>query len=467
MKPKYLILVFLAGLFISTRLINLMKFPVFMDEALYIRWLTTIKSTGNWLLPLQEFGWEPLSIWLSTLLDYLINNSLLSLRLTAGFFGLLSCLFLYLITKSLVKPKTAQVILFTYLVSPMILLHDRLGLRGDSAISFCLSLTLYGLYLRLIKNQSRASFLISLAIIIGLLTKTTVISIPVIVVLSFIAFKKKPSKIDLLAILLIFIPVIFYSLSNTLALVATKASVFSSSQIQLIQIKNNLFQLFPWLIQYLTWPVFLLFILGLFISFHQQKPLFKLFSISFITPFLITLVTAKILFPRYILLSFLSALVFAGYSLAIIVNRLPKLIQPLSIAFLIPSLVISFNLLTDLKKANLPAIEKWQYVTGWPAGFALPDLIEYLKINPPDVLITEENNLIRGGLLYYWQDYPFKLIVMSEDNIINDNLQPNQLTYLSLNVLEKPPKKINAELIKTFPRPENKSSIKLYKINPE
>ena len=56
---------------------------------------------------------------------------------------------------------------------------------------------------------------------------------------------------------------------------------------------------------------------------------------------------------------------------------------------------------------------------------------------------------------------------MSEDNIINDNLQPNQLTYLSLNVLEKPPKKINAELIKTFPRPENKSSIKLYKINPE
>ena len=74
-------LIVLVGLFLLTRLYQLVSFmPLFMDEALYIRWLTEIKSTNNWLLPLQEFGWEPLNIWIAALINHITDNRLLSLR---------------------------------------------------------------------------------------------------------------------------------------------------------------------------------------------------------------------------------------------------------------------------------------------------------------------------------------------------------------------------------------------------
>jgi len=218
-------------------------------------------------------------------------------------------------------------------------------------------------------------------------------------------------------------------------------------------IKNNLYQQLLWLYQYLTWPVVVLFFVGLFLLFKQQKKLFKLLLISLLTTFIFMALTAKILFPRYILLSFMSALIIAGYGLSQIFTQLPRILKPLTVVFLIPALILSFSLIRDLKSAQLPEIERWQYVTGWQAGYALNDLVAYLKTDAPQILVTEDNDLIKSGLLYLWPEHPF---------IITQTATAS--AYFVSNINNQLPDNLTGRLIKEFPRPENKSAIRLWQL---
>lgn len=444
-------IIVLVSIFFASRFFKLMAMPIFLDEALYIRWLNTIHQSNDWLLPLKEFGWEPLNIWIAAVINIMVKDSLLSLRLTAVFFGFLTLICLFLVLKQILKPKIVYIILFTYLISPVILLYDRLGLRGDSAVSFCFSLALLGLVQRLIHKKPPASYLISLAIILGLLIKTTAVVIPLAVLISFIVFKSKITKTDLKALALTFSPLAFYYFTHTLSLVLNKSSVFLNTGATMV--KDNLYEQLLWLDQYLTWPVVILFFLGLFLLFKQQRALFKLLLISFVTSFFFMILTAKILFPRYLLLSFVSALIIAGYGLSQIFAQLPRLLKPLTVVFLIPALILSFSLMVDLKSAQLPEIERWQYVTGWPSGYGLTELVEYLKTNPPAVLVTEGNDLIKSGLPYLWPGYPF---------IITQSATAS--AYYVSNINDQLPENLTGRLLKEFPRPENKSALRLWQL---
>lgn len=449
MKKIYLVLIII--LFVLSRLWHLLAMPPFLDETIYIRWLNTIHQSGDWLLPLKEFGWEPLNIWIAAVIDILVKDSLLSLRLTAIFFGFLTLICLFLALKQILKQKIVYLILFTYLISPVILLYDRLGLRGDSAISFCFSLAFLGLVQRLICKKPSSSYLISLAIILGLLIKTTAVTIPLIVLISFIIFKQKPTKTDAKALGLTTLPLIFYYFTHTLSLVLNKSSVFLNTGETMI--KNNLYEQLLWLDQYITWPVFILFFLGLFLLFKQQKSLFKLLLVSFLSSFIFIALTAKVLFPRYILLSFVSALLISGYGLSQIFYHLPRLLKPLVIVFLIPALMISLRIITDLKSASLPEIERWQYISGWPSGYGLKELVDYLKTDPPSVLVTENNDLIKTGLPYLWPEHPF---------IITQTATAS--AYFVSNINNQLPDGLTGRLIKEFPRLENKSAMRLWQL---
>lgn len=428
-------------IFFISRLYHLLQMPPFIDETIYIRWLNTIHQTKDFLFPLKEYGWEPLNIWVAYFFDLIIKNPLVSLRLTAVFFGLLT-----LVVLSLTFRKS-RLVLLPYLLSPIILLHDRLGLRGDSAINFCFALCLYGLSLRLIKKKTQASYLIALSIILGFLIKTTAIVLPIIVVVSFLSFKAKPKLTDFKALLLTSLPFVFYYFTHTLNLVLNKSNTFASLDNFLPQTQANFLQLFSWLPQYLTWPVFLLAILGAYYLFKNNLKLFKLLLISTLVPFLFMGLTASFLFPRYILISYLALSLFAGFGLI-------KLKNPLALILLIPSLIFSFQTINDIKAAPLPEIERWQYVTGWPSGYGLAELTTYLKTDPPAVLVTEDNDLIKTGIPYLWPDHPF---------IITQTATP--AAYYVSNINNQLPEGLSGRLLKEFPRPENKSALRLWQLD--
>lgn len=411
-------------IFLLSRLYHILVYPPFMDEMIYIRWLNSIREAGDWLLPLKEFGWEPLGIWLAVLINQLINNPLLSLRLNSVFFGLLSMIFVYKLAG-----KTAALF---YILSPFLLWHDRLGLRGDNLVILAGLMVFYGL-------GKKSPLWWGLGIAIGLFTKTTAAALPVVVILSYLWFRPKLKRSDFIAVGLVTLPVLFYWLTGTLGLVLNKQSTFVGEAL----VKNNLWQIGPWLYQYLTWPVLLLVVVGILVNYKNW-----LLWLNWLTPLLLLIFSAKILFPRYLLPLWPFLLIYAADGFNWLVKKLPRPLRILTLVFFAGQIWFSGQILKDPIVAPLPEIDRWQYITGWPSGYGVKDLVNYLKTDTPEILVVEDNDLIKTGVVYYWQENQMTITQTATSG-----------AYFVANINE------GAEglLIKEFSRP-NGRPLKLFKL---
>jgi len=305
-----------------------------------------------------------------------------------------------------------------YILSPLILLHDRLGLRGDNLVVLAALLVFYGL-------RQRLSFWWGLGIAIGLFSKTTAAVLPAVVVASYLLIRPRLKAADFLAAALAAIPIGFYWLSGTLGQVINKQGTFVGDWL----VKNNLLQIGPWLYQYLAWPVALLVIVGLLAKRN------RLLLINALVPLVLLIISAKILFPRYLLPIFPFLLIYAAGGFNWLRQTLPRALKPLLIIFLLAPAWFSWRILIDLPTAPLPEIDQWQYVTGWPSGYGVKELVNYLQVNS------------LGPLLNY-----------SAEEILIDKAVSGG--YAITNIRE-----VDGELIKDFPRPGNKSSLKLWRLN--
>lgn len=457
--------IFLALLFVISRLINLMALPPYWDEIIYIRWLIAIKTHQAWLLPLKEFGWEPLNIWLAALVNRGATDPLLALRLTTVFFGGLSAIMAYKTIKLIFNKTVAWFTAWLVIICPLLLVHDRLGLRGEAIISFISWLTLMGLYLRLVKKNSRAVYLIAIGLVIGLMTKTTAMVIVPAVLLAYLFFRPRLAKADFLAALISCLPFLFFALTDTLNNVLNKKDVFVLSWAQLGSlIKPNLIQTGLWFYQYLTWPILLVITLGLILVGRFYRRRGGLLLLNILPVLLLIILIGSMFFPRYLVSVVSLLLTFGGISLAWLYQKLPRLLKPLLVVIFLPSLFLDFQIIKDIRQAKLPEIERWQYVTGWPSGYAIKELTEYLKSNPPQTLLVEPNDIIPIGITYYWPDYSIKMIRMTLDYKTPEGFQLTKETYSVANNRPTPPENLQFKLIKEFFRPENKSSIKLFKL---
>ncbi|MDZ7587305.1 MAG: glycosyltransferase family 39 protein [Patescibacteria group bacterium] len=426
----------LVIIFILTRIYHLLALPPFIDEMIYIRWLQTIKITGDWLLPLKEFGWEPLGIWTASLINRFISNPLFSLRLNSVIFSILS---LFMVGK--LAGRSAMLF---YVLSPIILFHDRLGLRGDNLVVLAGLMVIYGLKERLEVKKPNAVIWVGLGIALGLFAKTTAAALPIVVALSYLWFRPKLKPIDFIAGILSTIPFLFYWLTGTLGQVINKESTFVGEAL----FKNNLLQIGPWLFQYLTWPVLFLIIGGLILSWKN-----RLLLISWLVPLFLLAVSAKILFPRYLLPIIPFLLIYAASGFNWLKQKLPKFLRPLLIIFLLAPAWFSWQIIAQPDKAPLPEIERWQYISGWPSGYGLTELVTYLKTDSPAVLVTEDNDLIKTGLPYLWPNHPF---------IITQTATAS--AYYVSNINDQLPENLTGRLLKEFPRPENKTALRLWQL---
>jgi len=474
LKHNWIILISTLG-FVITRLYKLTYLPIFLDEALYLRWTLAIKHNwANWLLPLFEDGQPPLFFWLAALLDRITHNSLITLRLLSAIFGvgtlLLTAGFVRVLFQSKSITWLTQILI---IFSPFVLLYDRLGMR-DSAITACGALMLYGLAQRLFNKKPGSAYLITLALILGLMIKSTSWFYPLIALLSYLFFHPKLTRHDFLAAWLASLPVWFFLITKTANQLVTKNQIFLISSQQLFnRAWPNLLQTSAWYYQYLTWPVLVVIFAGVVISYQRHRRAFQLLSIFMITIIGFEVLFAEIYFPRYFLMTTIVLLSWGALGTHFIIQRFPRIFKPLILAAILSlSIYSSIQVINNIQQANLPEIERWQYVTGWPSGYGLDELIDYLKRNPPDVLITEIDDLVRSGLPYLWPDQSINIYSLDRTNWLSNSsyqqvyqsFNKGEIVYLTLNILEDLPGQFQGQLIEQFPRPENKSSIKLYLI---
>ena len=119
-------MVYLIIIFLSLRLINLSIFPIFADEAIYIRW-SQLAWQGNYFIPLSD-GKTPLFMWVLSPLLQIINDPLIAGRLLSIISGLATLIGVYLFTQKLFNKKTALIASTMVVLNPFLLFYDRLSL---------------------------------------------------------------------------------------------------------------------------------------------------------------------------------------------------------------------------------------------------------------------------------------------------------------------------------------------------
>ena len=281
-------------------------------------------------------------------------DPLLALRLISVFFGLLTFIYFRKIT-----PNFFASVFFVF--SPFLLFYQRLGMQ-ESLLVFLLTAATYYAF----KNKYLMGGLFAG---LSLLTKTTAFAylIPLFI------FKFNPKTI--IVTLGVYLP-FFFGLQSVLGHNSAYAGAIPPSQMV-----TNFKMSLRWLWEY-QGPIGLLGV--------------------FTPPVIIENLIAKIFFPRYFLFVVPGLIIAATY----LINRLrPKVIKSaIFLVLLVPNIILSLQIITNVKSANLPYIEKWQYLEAWPAGYGIKETAGYLRSQNLKMIITEDIMITRYGLNYYYPE---------------------------------------------------------------
>lgn len=140
MKPNLRVIIIgtlIVAIAAVLRFVNLNSWPVFADEAIYVRWAQVMKAESSLrFLPLSD-GKQPLYMWTMIPLLKVFSDPLIAGRVLSGLTGIISVLGVgllgYLFTKDVNRGLTAAAI---YAVVPYTVLFSRMALVDSMLVMF-------------------------------------------------------------------------------------------------------------------------------------------------------------------------------------------------------------------------------------------------------------------------------------------------------------------------------------------
>jgi len=385
-------------LFLFFRLYRLNQIPVFVDEAIYVRWSQVMRSEPTLrFLPLQD-GKQPLFMWatipfLKVVQDPLIAGRLLSVVVGFGSFVGVGVLAYVLFT----DVYTAFFSSFLYAIIPFAMFFDRMALADSLLATFGIWSLIFAIkFVKTLKIEY--AMYLGFAIGGGLLTKSpaSVYYVWVIVTaLFFLDFKKL--KLTTLARLfwgLFLALVISQAMYNILRLgvgfqmigarngdyVYTVKEVLSHPTVPLLE---NLQKTGNWLFLLLTPTVLLLGVLGYLNSKTRRAYLF-LILVSLL-PLLFQAAIARVYTSRYILYATLPLIPLAGLGLHWLFSRKGLLIKASIGIFISVPLIITFVYLLKPTAAPMSFDMRSGYLEEWTAGHGQKEISQYLLEKEKDL----------------------------------------------------------------------------------
>jgi len=483
---------FLVIAYLLTRLYYLDLFPIFTDEAIYIRWSQIGLRDAAWrFIPLTD-GKPPLYHWFMMLSLKLISDPLIAGRLVsvaAGFANLLLTLTLaHLLFKNFRLTFLSGLL---YVTSPFMLIYDRLAIVDSLLTTFSLSsLTLAILLAQTLRLD--VALLLGASIGLGLLTKSSGLFFLLFTPFTLFLFDwRRTGLVSRLTRWLALITLVAISsqfiysvlrLSQFFYRIGQKNHEFILSFSEFFQSPfaftwGNAKSLFAWQFGYLTLPVFITLILAFFTPRHIRS---KLVLLSYyVVPFVIIASFNKIIFARFLLFSSPFLLILASYGLNLLLNHLSR---PLSQLLLVPivliaPITISYFLLTEPSQAAIPQADRDQYWDSWPAGHGINQTVDYLRSQAetkPIYIGTQGTfGLMPYALEIYLQDHPnveihsfWPVTTIPQDVIDASSLKT---TFFIYNELEDIPPQNQLDLIYEFPKgpSDNLRHMRLYQVLPQ
>jgi len=401
---KILLSIIIIFSYFLTRLQNLTSIPVFGDEAIYIRWSQIIKNEETLRFIPQTDGKQPLFMWISAVLLRFNYDPLATSRFVSvisGFFLLVGIFLTTCVVIDFFNPYRDPIkFIFEsirdnfyygflssliYLFLPFGFFFDRLAVP-DNLLS---TLGIWSLFLSLLLAKFRR---LDIALILGLtlglawLTKSPAIYFVALSIFTFFIFNLKRIKDYYLPIISSVLAFIIYNilrLGPQFNMIASrnKDYIWSLSEI----IKHPLDPLLPHLHdtltifgQYISWPILILSLIGIFLFFFYQKNIHLFVILSwFILPLIANSAMAKVFTARYILFVIPSFLVLISVGLSVFFkNNYSRIIFVLIL--LIPNILWIKKISLDPFHVQLSSTETG-YLAGWTSGWGIKSTSEYLK----------------------------------------------------------------------------------------
>ena len=410
-------------LFCGLRLPSLTRIPVFVDEAIYIRWSQVMRNEPSLrFLPLSD-GKQPLFMWATMPSLKIFSDPLVAGRMVsviAGIMSLFGIAFLtFVLTQNFFLSSLASLV---YAVLPFSVFFDRMALVDSLLSAFGLwSLGLGALLIK--KTRLDLAMLLGFAIGFGQITKSPAIFFYLWQPFLFLAlfdFRSKDVKKRLIKLVGAWVVALFISLAvyNILRLGTNFHLIGSRNQDYLFSIREvlahpanpligNSKTTFLWLWYLFTPPFFLCLFASFFSRFRKTSFWILFLSLSALTA---KAFVAKVYPSRYILFAAMPIILPITFGLHELGHRLKKPWLVILIILLWP-LILSGVLITSPEKANLPFDMRSGYLEDWTAGWGQKEVADYLISKS-----TEGRKLVVGtdgffgtlpdGLQIYTAKYP-------------------------------------------------------------
>lgn len=445
------------------RLASLTYLPVFVDEAIYIRWSQVMRAEPTLrFLPLSD-GKQPLFMWLTIPLLKVFGNPLVAGRLTSVLAGIGTLLGVFLVSYSLFKSKKVALVAgLMYAISPFSVFFDKMAL-ADSLLA------MFGVWTFLGAIWVARTLRLDLAILTGfslggaLLTKSPALFFVLFSPLTWI-FSKWPKErrkwsIHLIKLALLFgvTLVIGYGMYNILRL---------GPNFNMITIRNGdyvyplnhflvspLDPLKPFLTMTFEWILALgpstLLLLGSFAIILNIKKYWKeIFTLLlwFLGPIVVQAEFAKNFTARYVLFCLPFLFILAASAFLAKKEIIKNLVAILFIVFVFQAARQDYFFIKDIERANLPRSERSGYLEDWTAGTGIKEVADFLiaeNQNHPDktMVVGTEGffGTLPDGLQIYLNSYP-KIIVkgvglpiVEVDKSLLESKKAGNKTYLIVN----------------------------------
>ena len=333
-----------------------------------------LKNTGE-LFGMVEYTTQPIFIWLIALFQILPLNNIISGRIVSGVFGLGTALLISKLAGKWIGKKAEMTAFILMAVLPFSIFYDKTILFESTTLFFMVLAITFPLTVGLAVLTKQTGWLI----------------LPLVFALAGGSLKERVVKISI-------------SILIVLAVWHLAMGSFGSVSISAhANFKNNLLRSKLWLIDYLTWPVIGLTVLGGLVSLVdaiRQRKISPILGVAGWTlgAFLFINKTAGIFYPRYLYPILLGVVLLAANGWEFIRTRgLNKsVLSGLFVLILLPGIISGRKIVINPGKAEIPREDRFQFFEDWTSGVGSGQLAEkILEIAGSDevnVYLEEENS---------------------------------------------------------------------------
>jgi hypothetical protein len=421
--------------YLASRLVNLGLLPMVSDEGTYLSWgVRALYSTSaeDWLASLED-GKQPLLAWLMPPFLALIDDRLVAGRLVSVCTGLANLGLMVLLGRRLFSQTAGWIAGGLYVVAPIALVHDRMALY-DSLVATAALLVLLGALLWAERPDAGRTAFLGVGMGLALLTKLSALFFVALVPVAIGWWRPSALRHWWLLAQSFFLAAAFYSVLYLSPIVDNiqdgnfqRYSLTASEVVRMpvsIWASNAAFIVEAGSV-YLGGPLALLCAVSIGLSVVRAGRAGQVSALWIVIPLLAFVLTAKIIYSRYVVFCFVVALLPAAWALETWGRRILLFTSHRVAAFTLgaavviavtaPGMLFAYRLLSDPASApwmnNRRYItDRFQYIESNYAGYGLNEMVSHLRgqaqQRPIVVLTRNTTGMPRDGIAAYLQSVP-------------------------------------------------------------